>query len=82
MNNAMSYFTTPVRSDNRNTGTDPDSSNTASPQNTRTYSQRDVDQLLEHSRMRDMVDRRNFETHIQNQYTSEIENLKQNTKSK
>ena len=28
MNNAMSYFTTPVRSDNRNSGTDPDGSNT------------------------------------------------------
>ena len=35
MNNAMSYFTTPVRSDNRNSGTDPDDSNTASPQNTK-----------------------------------------------
>ena len=26
--------------------------------------------------MKDMADRRNFETHIRNQYTSEIENLK------
>ena len=64
MNNAMSYFTTPVRSDNRNSGTGPDDLNTASPQNTRTYSQRDVDQLLQHSRMKEMADRRNFETHI------------------
>ena len=38
MNNAMSYFTTPVRSDNRNSGTDPDGSKTATPQNTKTYS--------------------------------------------
>ena len=36
MNNAVSYFTTPVRSDNRNSGTNPDGSNTASPQNTKT----------------------------------------------
>ena len=40
----MNLFTTPVRSDNRNSGTDPEGSNTASPQNTKTYSQRDVDQ--------------------------------------
>ena len=64
MNNAMSYFTTPVRSDNRNSGTDPDGSNTASPQNTKTYSQKDVDELLEHSRMENITDKRNFETHI------------------
>ena len=51
MNNAMSYFTTLVRSDNRNSGTDPDDSNTASPQNTKTYSQKDVDQLLECTKM-------------------------------
>ena len=76
MNNAMSYFTTPVRSDNRNSGTDPDDSNTASPQNTKTYSQKDVDQLLERTKMENITDRRNFETHIQNQYISEIENLK------
>ena len=44
MNNAMSYFMTPFRSDNRNSGTDPDGSNTAIPQNTKTHSQRDVDQ--------------------------------------
>ena len=30
----MSFLTTPVRSDNRNSGTDPDGLNTASPQNT------------------------------------------------
>ena len=72
----MSYFTTPVRLDNRNSGTDPDGSSTANPQNTKTYSQRDVDQLLEHSRMQNITDRRNFETHIWNQYSSEIENLK------
>ena len=76
MNNAMSYFTTPVRSDNRNSGTNPDDSNTASPQNTKTYSQKDVDQLLECTKMENITDRRNFETHIQNQYISEIENLK------
>ena len=76
MNNAMSYFTTPVRSDNRNSGTDPDDSNTASPQNTKTYSQKDVDQLLERTKMENITDRRNFETHIRNQYISEIENLK------
>ena len=64
MNNAMSYFTTPVRSDNRNSGTDPDDSNTASPQNTKTYSQKDVDQLLEYTKMEYITDRRNFETHI------------------
>ena len=69
----MSYFTTPVRSDNRNSGTDPDGSNTASPQNTKTYS---IDQLLEHYRMQNITDRKNFETHIRNQYSSEIENLK------
>ena len=76
MNDAMSHFTTLVKSDNRNSGTGPDDSNTASPQNTKTYSQRDVDQLLEHSRIQIITDRRNFETHIQNQYSSEIENLK------
>ena len=76
MNDAMSYLTTPVRSDNRNFGTDPYDSNTASPQNTKTYSQRDVDQSLEHSRIQNITERRNFETHIQNQYSSEIENLK------
>ena len=61
MNNAMSYFTTPVRSDNRNSCTDPYGSNTANPQNTKTYSQGDVDKLLEHSRMQNVTDRRNFE---------------------
>ena len=35
MNNAMSYLTTHVRSDNRNSGTDPDGLNTISPQNTK-----------------------------------------------
>ena len=35
MNNAMSYFTTPLRPDNRNSSTDPDGSNTASPQNSK-----------------------------------------------
>ena len=76
MNSAMSFLTTPVRSDNGNSGTDPDGSNTASPQNAKTYSQGDVDQLLEHSRVQNIADRRNFETHIQNQYSSQIENLK------
>ena len=76
MNDAMSHLTTPVKSVNRNSGTDPDDSNTTSPQNTKTYSQRDVDQLLEHSRIQNITDRRNFETHIRNQYSSEIENLK------
>ena len=55
---------------------------TASPQNTKTYSQRDVDQLLEQSRVENKSDRRNFETHIRNQYSSEIKHLKQNIKSK
>ena len=64
MNNAMSYFTTPVRSDNRNSGTDPDGSNTTSSQNTKTSSQKDVDQLLEGSKMENVTDRRNFETHV------------------
>ena len=40
MNGAMNLFTTPVRSDNNNSGTDPDGLNTASPQNTKTYSQK------------------------------------------
>ena len=64
MNNAMSYLTTPVRPDNRNSGSDPDAPNTASPQNTKTYSQKDVDQLLEQSRMQNITDRRNFGTDI------------------
>ena len=72
----MSLFTTPVRSDDRNSGTDPDGINTASPQNTRTYSQKDVDQLLAQSRVENVTDRKNFEKHIRNQYSSEIENLK------
>ena len=42
----------------------------------KTYSQKDVDQLLECTKMENITDRRNFETHIQNQYISEIENLK------
>ena len=83
INNAMSYFTTPVRSDNRNSGTDPDGSNTASPQNTKTYSQRDVDQLLEHSRMQNITDRRNFETHtFKINIQLKLKFKKQNTKSK
>ena len=64
MNNAMSYFITPVRSDNRNSGTDPDGSNIVTPQNTKTYSQKDVDQLLECTKMENITDRKNFETHI------------------
>ena len=36
MNSVRSILTTPVRSDNSNSGTDPDGSNTASPQNTKT----------------------------------------------
>ena len=35
-----------------------------------------MDQLLEHTKMENITDRRNFETYIQNQYISEIENLK------
>ena len=46
------------------------------PPNSKTYFQQDVDQLLEHSRIQNITDRRNFETHIQNQYSSEMENLK------
>ena len=76
MNGTRSLFTTPVRSDDKNSGTDPDGINTASPQNTRTYSQKDVDHLLEQSRMANKSDRRNFEKHIRSQYSSEIENLK------
>ena len=64
MNGAMSLFTTPVRSGNRNSGTDPDGSNIASPQNIKTYSQIDVDQLLGQSREENKIDRRNLETHI------------------
>ena len=64
MNDAMSLLTTPVRSDNRNSCTDPDGSNTASPKNTKIYSQKDVDQLLEQSRVENITDRKNFETHI------------------
>ena len=67
MNGAMNLLTTPVRSDNNNSGTDPDDLNTASPQNTRTYSQKDVDQLLAQSRVENITDRKNFEKHIQNQ---------------
>ena len=67
MNGAMNLLTTPVRSDNNNSGTDPDDLNTASPQNTRTYSQKDVDQLLAQSRVENVTDRKNFEKHIQNQ---------------
>ena len=34
------------------------------PPNSKTYSQQDVDQLLEHSRIQNITDRRHFETHI------------------
>ena len=64
MNGAMNLFTTPVRSDNNNSGIDPDGLNTASPQNTKTYSQKDVDHLLVQSRVENVTDRKNFEKHI------------------
>ena len=46
------------------------------PPNSKTYSQQDVDQLLEQSRIQNKTDRKHFETHIRNQYSSEMEHLK------
>ena len=46
------------------------------PPNSKTYSQKDVDHLLEQSRLQDITDKRNLETHICNQYSSAMENLK------
>ena len=46
------------------------------PPNSKTYSQQDVERLLEQSRIQNVSDRKNFETHIQNQYSSEMEHLK------
>ena len=46
------------------------------PPNSKTYSQKDVDRLLEQSRLQDITDKRNLETHICNQYSSAMENLK------
>ena len=46
------------------------------PPNSKTYSQKDVDHLLEQSRLQDITDKRNLETHIRNQYSSAMENLK------
>ena len=46
------------------------------PPNSKTYSQKDVDHLLEQSRLQDITDKRNLETHIHNQYPSAMENLK------
>ena len=46
------------------------------PPNSKTYSQKDVDRLLEQSRLQDITDKRNLETHIRNQYSAAMENLK------
>ena len=46
------------------------------PPNSKTYSQKDVDRLLEQSRLQDITDKRNLETHIRNQYSSAMEHLK------
>ena len=46
------------------------------PPNSKTYSQQDVKQLLEQSRIQNVSDRKKFETHIQNQYSSEMDHLK------
>ena len=46
------------------------------PPNSKTYSQKDVDYLLEQSRLQDITDKRNLETHIRNQYSSAMEHLK------
>ena len=46
------------------------------PPNSKTYSQQDVERLLEQSRIQNISDRKNFETHIRNQYSSEMEHLK------
>ena len=46
------------------------------PPNSKTYSQKDVDHLLEQSRLQDITDKRNLETHICNQYSSAMEHLK------
>ena len=40
------------------------------------HSQKDVDNLLEQSRLQDITDKRNLETHICNQYSSAMEHLK------
>ena len=46
------------------------------PPNSKTYSQKDVDDLLEQSRLQDITGKKNFETHIHNQYSSAMEHLK------
>ena len=46
------------------------------PPNSKTYSQKDVDRLLEQSRLQDITDKRNLETHIRNQYSFAMEQLK------
>ena len=46
------------------------------PPNSKTYSQKDVDHLLEQSRLQDITDKRNLETHIRNQCSSAMEHLK------
>ena len=46
------------------------------PPNSKTYSQQDVEWLLEQSRIQNISDKEKFEIHIRNQYSSEMEHLK------
>ena len=82
MNSARSILPTPVRSDNSNSDTDPDGSNTPSPQNTKTYSQRDVDQLSEQSRMENKVIEGTLKHTFEINTHLKLKILKQNIKSK